>query len=141
MTKKKVVRRPERQYNLENGTLTMNDKEGNPIVYTFVGLQPDVVMKLAMMGAGSLLCKTDKPLALWEKIRQNRFGRRRTYANMPKVVYAISRMGGESMEKAVNYWKGLDKKGKTEIKNHPEVKKELLKMQIEVIDEETTASN
>jgi hypothetical protein len=135
--KKKVVKKRSvirRDYNLEDAILTMTDREGHSQAYNFNGLRHDVLLKLAMVGAGSLLCKRDKPLVLWEKIRQNKFGQERNYNNLPKTVHALARLNNVSIEKAAKAWKELDKEQRNNIKKDPDVRKEILRMQIEAID-------
>lgn len=131
MSKKK----PARVYDLENGTLTMMNKDGESYCIGFTGLRSDVMLKLAMIGAGSLLCKVDNPLVLWEKIRQNQFGRQRSYKNTPKVVIALARIAGKKIEEMEKEWKAFDKEERGRLKSTPEVKRELLKMQMEELDE------
>lgn len=136
-TKKTPAKRVERDYNLESAILTMTDRDGVAHEYPFTGLPYNVMLKLAMIGAGSLLCKTEDPLLLWEKIRQNRFGRKRTYANMPKVVYAYARLCSMSLENAVSEWKKMTKEERDLLKNNIEIKKVLLQMQYEELEQKS----
>ena len=129
MKKTKKSKRIKREYNLEEGILIMDDIE-----YPFTGLDPTVSMKLAMIGAGSLLCKTDKPLVLWEKIRQNRFGQRREYKNMPKIIYAYAHVYNISIEKAVREWSAYTRAEKIAIKKQIDIKKALLLIEFEKLN-------
>ena len=134
-TKKKPRRNVKREYNLEDSYLEMD--HGAPIGkirYPFNDMPYNVLMKLAMIGAGSLLCKVDKPLVLWEKILQNKFGRERNYNNLPKVVTALSRVDKISIEKAAKLWKTMNRQDRDELKKNPVIKRELLQMQIEELD-------
>jgi len=126
-TKKKVTR-IQREYNLEEGVLVMGG-----IKFPLIGLPPEVTMKLAMIGLGSLLCKTIAPLVLFEKIKQNRFGHHRSYANTPKIVHAVARVENISMDKAVKYYATLDKDLRTHLKENIDIKKMLLIMQMEAL--------
>lgn len=137
--KKKTTKRPprKREYDVKNGILRMDNREGQAIEYSFIGLSHEVIMKLAMVGAGSLLCKVEKPLALWERIRQNKFGPRRNYSNLPKVVHAIARVTGNELVDVVAYWKGASKEKRLEWKRNPQIQRELLIMKAEAIDETT----
>jgi len=97
-------------------------------------------MKLSMIGAGSLLCKVSKPLALWEKIKLNQFGQERSYKNSPKILHAISRLTSKTMSEIESWWKEQTLSERGVWKNRPDIKKELLRMQIDEIDSNTTDS-
>jgi len=134
--KKKVKKRPVREYDLENALLRMEDRLGNIIEYSFNGLRPDVVIKLAMIGAGSLLCKKDNPLAYFELIRQNRFGRERAYKDIPVVVRAYAVEAKLHIDKAMLDWKKMDKNARLELRSNPLIKRRLLLMKVEALDVE-----
>jgi hypothetical protein len=136
MAKRKVTPRKaiKRVYDLDRGVLIMPNRKGDMIEYSFNGLSSEVFMKLAMVGAGSLLCKVSNPLALWERIRQNKFGQQRKYSNSPKIVKALARVQQVKIETAEAYWKEATAEEKARVKDSPLIKKELLKMQIEALE-------
>ena len=133
MTKTKKKARVKREYDLEKGIMTMT-KNNKEYQFAFNGLSSRVFMKLAMIGAGSILCKHDKPMAQWEKICQNLFGRERNYSRIPKIIHAYARLNQIPIETACKQYKVMSKSEKAAIKSMPDIKKTLLLMKLEEID-------
>ena len=118
------------EYDLDNETLVF--KQGDEqVTFAFNGMRYDVFMKLAMIGARSILSKHDNKLLQWEKIKQNLFGRVRDYKRVPQVVKAYAKINNLPIEKAIKEYNAMSKDDKKAVKEDREIKKELLLMQIE----------
>jgi len=125
--------RAKREYDIENGVLTMIQNDGREYRYTFNGLRSDVFMKLAMIGAGSILAKHERPMVVWEKICQNLFGQERNYARVSKTVKAYAKVENIPIEQAIKQHNGMNKTERKALRARKDVRKELLMMQIEEI--------
>ena len=110
-------------------------KGGKEYKFPFIGLPSHIYMKLAMIGAGAILCKHDKPLVQWEKINQNLFGRERNYARVSKIVHALAAVENIKIEQAIKKYKEMPAKEKRELKASKEIRKQLLMMQLSEFDE------
>ena len=124
-----------REYDMENGVLKMYRGE-KVYEYAFNGLRSDVFLKLAMIGAGSILAKHEKPLVAWEKICQNQFGRERDYARVSKTVKAFAIVEDIPIEQAIKTYKDMSKDERKELRARTDIKKTLLQMQIEELNDE-----
>lgn len=109
-------------------------KDGKEYTYNFNGLRYEVFMKLAMIGAASILSKHKKPLIQWEKICQNMFGRERNYARVPKVVKAWAEVEKMPLETAIKEYKSMTKTDRNKLKARNDIKKQLLLMKMEELD-------
>jgi hypothetical protein len=132
--KKKKPTRAKREYDMDNQVLRMTDKTGKDYEYSFNGIRGDVFLKLAMIGAGSILAKHTSPLIVWDKIVVNKFGRERDYSRIPKNVKAYAQVESLPIEKAIKQYKEMSTVERKELRGRSDIRKQLLRMQIDEIE-------
>jgi hypothetical protein len=134
MTAKKKTTRAKREYDMDNQVLRMTDKTGKDYEYSFNGIRGDVFLKLAMIGAGSILAKHDKPLIAWEKVLSNHFGRERDYARVAKAVKAYAVVESIPIEVAIKQYNGMNAQERKELRLRSDIRKQLLQFQIDELE-------
>lgn len=122
-------KRVHRDYNLDNGVMTMS-KNGKEYEFSFNGLPSNIFMKLAMIGAGNILCKHDKPMVQWEKINQNKFGRERNYEAVSRTVKALAVVDNTPIEAAIKKYKAMTGEERKAVKLNKDIRKQLLVMKL-----------
>jgi hypothetical protein len=115
------------QYDDDNLTAKFTNN-GKEYEISCMGLSTEVVHRLVLVGAVSLLSNKRNPYEVWNRIKQGDFKRGRR-KNLPKTVRAYALLKNMPETQVWEYWKGLSSEEKKELSQNREIRKAVIDLE------------
>lgn len=97
--------------------------KGEDIPISLVGVSPNTLMYLAIIGAHELLVKRVNPKQAWADIVNGKLHREKKY---PPIIHALQSVYGGALSEAAEFWAGLSADNKLKVRKDKRVKIALL---------------